>query len=429
MTVQQDISGQIVHDRYRLGRAVARTDAGVVFDGEDMTLRRHVAVEVASSIEDPRAQRKWLRDAMIAQQLVGEHVLRVLDVGEARGIAFVVRERSSRTLADELRERRLIPIPQAVGWTLDVCEAMAEAHAHGIAHGDVRLENIHLDGAGSEAKVKLAWTSAANTERAAHEAVARDVAGLGAMLRTLTTGQPTEDGDDLAPTLPDGLAHAVARSLAQEPNGGFHSIAELARTLGPYAPPGHPGPRNIARILSRAGIVSGAVAPAELPAARGRAVDRANFADEWFSTAPQPALGPPRHASRVGAVVSAALLAAVIGGTWFLWDGGMLPRWTGAAPPEPVGTTELTSASPSEEADHALDLANAAATDPSLAPVPGAVEPPAIAEREAAPARAPVVAPIEGVTPRAPLEIEPRAPAAEPAPTETPLPPEPNPSY
>lgn len=215
---QKGTRGLILADRYRLGDTRQRTDAGLLFQGEDVALRREVAVEVASGIQDAQAQRTWLREARIAQQLGSEHVLRILDVGESRGVPFVVREASVRTLADELRRRGAIPIPKAVGWTLDACEAIAEAHAKGITHGDVRLENIHLAGAAPASTVKVAWRRAAKAERAAREDVARDVAGLGTVLRVLVAGRATEDGDDLAPTLPDGLAHAVELpSLAPSP--------------------------------------------------------------------------------------------------------------------------------------------------------------------------------------------------------------------
>jgi serine/threonine-protein kinase len=442
MTPQhEERTGEIINDRYHLGRQIARTEAGVVYEATDVERKRTVAVEVASSIEEPKAQRKWLRDAMMAQQLVGEHVLRVLDAGEAQGIPFVVREIAERTLADELDERGIIPIPQAVGWTLDACEAIAEAHAHGMAHGDVRLENIHLAGSGPEPKVKVAWTSAAKAERAAREDVARDVAGLGAMLRLLATGRASDGDDDVAPTLPNGLAHAVARSLAREPEGGFHSIAELARTLAPYSPPGHTAARNIARILSRAGIVSDTSTVLEPPKVapvatigpraptRPREVDRASFTDEWFGTAPQRPQGPPHRHGRAFALVSMGLLAMVLAGTWLLWDRGMLPRWTGAAPPaEAVGTTELTSATYGEDYQPALDLANAAATDPALLPLPGALEAPAPAEQEsispsmlpdAQPERtraAPAVTP--GEPANAPASSEPLPSPSEPTPSE-----------
>ncbi len=65
---------------------------------------------MASRLDEPSARRRWLRDAKLAQQLVGDHVLRILDVGDSRGIPFLVRERSARTLAEEIRQRGPIPI-------------------------------------------------------------------------------------------------------------------------------------------------------------------------------------------------------------------------------------------------------------------------------------------------------------------------------
>jgi serine/threonine-protein kinase len=411
--------GELVSDRYRLGRWLARTRVGERFAATDVELQRGVTVELASALDDPAARRTWLRDATVSQQLVGEHVLRVLEVGELRTVPFVVREAATRTLADEVTERGAAPIAQAVGWTLDACEAVAEAHAHGIAHGDVRLENVYLVLGVGEPKVKVAWTSA--PERGTREGLARDVASLGAMLHDLTSGRTGDDAADEAPTLPDGLAHAVARSFAQETAGGFHGIAELAATLAPYAPPKNAAARNIARILSRAGIVTGTLAPAPLPTpvpaegAPARSHDRTSFTDEWFGKAPQPTWAEARPRRRTFALVSSALVAVVLGGTWLLWDRGGLPRWTGSAPPEQVGTTEVTSGPWSPE-EHAVALSNAAATDPALTPAPAQVE---HAEPERTQmefddtAPTPVTAVPEPARPAAP---EPARPAAAPVP-------------
>ena len=95
-----------------------------------------------------------------------------------------------------------------------------------------------------------------------------------------------------------------------------------------------------------------------------------------------------------------------------MWDRGLLPHWTGSAPPpeEPVDTTEITSGPASPERN-AIEIGNAAATDPALNPAPAATEPPAPAEVEA-----PAPAPAEETAP---------APAEKPTPSQ----PEPAPSY
>ena len=217
--------GDTLAERYRLDREVCRTEAGVVFDAVDLTLDSRVAVEVASSLEDPKAARKWARDAMLAQRLEGEHVLRILDVGSlAGGTPYAVREAALCTMTAEIEVKGALPIPLAVAWTLEACEAVAEAHALGMAHGDLRLDNIYLVRGTTEPSVKVAWTSAAKAERAAKEDVARDLAGLGAMLRVLSTGRMNDDEADGAPTLPSDLAHAVARSLSIDPRDKIQNV-------------------------------------------------------------------------------------------------------------------------------------------------------------------------------------------------------------
>jgi serine/threonine-protein kinase len=346
-------------------------------------------------------------------------VLRVLDVGTLPdGAPFAVRESALCTMAAELEVKGSLPVAQAVAWTLEACEAIAEAHALGMAHGDLRLDNVYLVRGTPDPKVKVAWTSAAKAERAAKEDVARDIAGLGVMLRLLATGHVTDE--DSATTLPSDVAHAVARALAKGADGSFQNVSDLARALAPYAPQGHTSARNIAFMLSRAGIVGRPIPKESAPrsaratsAAAAPVADRASFTDEWFGKGNRTSLVgqvAPRsnHRATAFALVSIALVALVLGGSWLLWHDGKLPRWTGAAPPESVGTAEVTSAPavPEENANaNAQENANANAQENTAAPAAAAPveslpsapatnavsEPPA--ERVARPAHAPTTVP------------------------------------
>src|SRR4029453_16738793 len=85
------------------------------------------------------------RDAMISQRLDGEHVLRVIDVGALiDGTPYVIREPALGSLANDVSPRGPLPTGEAVAWTLEVCEALAEAHSRGISHGDIRAETVFL---------------------------------------------------------------------------------------------------------------------------------------------------------------------------------------------------------------------------------------------------------------------------------------------
>jgi len=379
-------------------------------------------------------------------------------------------------MATELEASGAVPVPQAVAWTLEACEAIAEAHAIGMAHGDVRLDNVVLARGALDPIVKVAWTSAAKAERAAREDVARDIAGLGSMLRVLTAGRTDIDSDGAA-TMPGELSQAVARALGQSAEGPFRNVAELARALAPFAPPDHGSARSVAFLLSRAGIVGGgnleleiapqssrrpssiapiSVAPngpngsnalrAQEEQARER--DRASFTEEWFNRASRPSTTsegmPPSTRRTIFTVVSLVLVAVALGGSWFLSKNGQLPHWTGSAPAEPVDTTEVTSgvAQPSEGKANTNEDTNAVAPPPvsvdSLpnagqpAVAPPAVTQPAVTEPAAALPERPKP-PLRRVEPTEPTPVVPTTstttlPVDEPSPAPVPVP-ETTPTY
>lgn len=367
-------------ERFNLDREAARTETGVIYEATEKVTHRKVTIELANDLDDD-ARLGFERDAMISQRLEGEHVLRVLEVGAlVDGTPFVVREPALGSLANDVSTRGPLPTAEAVAWTLEVCEALAEAHTKGIAHGDVRAETVFLgrDAAGQPI-AKVRWTSKAKAEGTAREDVARDVAGAALLLRYLITGQ-TEIDDDAVKTLPTELGHAVARATSKNDDVRQRNIGELASTLARYAPPEHQSARNIAFLMSRAGIVGAPVsipvsqrmtapnlmvAPAAVatyaappssrrvpvgPSLRGEP----GLNEEWFAASPRRSrisdLPPaPARKSGAGVAVALLLLGATLGGTVFLYKNGQLPQWSGTAPPsdegkmEPLSRTEVTS--------------------------------------------------------------------------------------
>ncbi len=263
--------GVVLLDRYRLETERGGTDSGVLHDGVELATGRRVAIEIADALEHDDERVTFLRDARIAQRLEGEHVLRVLEAGSLPdGTPFVVREGAFTTAAREIATNGPVSPEQAAAWTLEAAEAVAEAHALGMVHGDVGPHSVMLERSDDgPLRVKVAWTTVAKAEGRAREDLTRDLQGLGRTLRALASGVLRDDDESLstdgARTLPNGIAHVVARALVDGP-GAYANVGELADDLAPLAPRDHASARNIAFLLWHAGIEGGAARAKTVPA-------------------------------------------------------------------------------------------------------------------------------------------------------------------
>jgi hypothetical protein len=261
----REVRGPLLWGRFEQGRPRGPTRAGVLLDGYDVGAGQPVAIEIGEELASFEARADFLRQAALAQSLDGDHVLAVLASGTMpAGTPVVVRETWTDDLAGEIAAHGAVAAAQAASWTLDVADAIARAHARGLVHGDLSLASVRLVTAGDELPlVKVAWPGATGrpgvrgeTGRPAtprgREGVAEDLRGLGRILRALASGIPEGDGDgdDGAKTLPDVVAHVVARALASTPSAGaYANVAELARDLAPLAPEGHVTARTIETLL------------------------------------------------------------------------------------------------------------------------------------------------------------------------------------
>jgi len=276
-------AGEVIAGKYRVERLLGTGGMGTVVAATHLELGGLVALkflnpEVAGQ---PEALARFQREARAMFALRGENVGRILDVGRLPSKRpFIVMEYLEGTDLEHVAEAGLVEIGRAVGYVLQACTAVAEAHAAGIIHRDLKPQNLFVtsrpDGTevvkvldfgiskmASPGDISLTSTSATigsprymapeQFESAALADERTDIWALGAVLFKLLTGRVPYDGDGvysvlskmlreppppprlLRPDLPAGLSDAVLQALSRRPVDRFQSIAELAAAIAPYA--------------------------------------------------------------------------------------------------------------------------------------------------------------------------------------------------
>lgn len=257
--------------RYSLDGVLGHGTLGTTCRAFDHKLRRPVAIKLFSGrhIHDGVFAASFMAAASVSARLRHPHIAAVLDAGLVDGRPFIVMERAEGgNLQHLLASRGQLPIDQCRRIALQIADALCYAHRQGLVHGNLKLENVLLDGQGRAkvtdfglaramaradgpvpASIPQGYAALSLSEQTSPEPDERtDICAVGALIYELLVGRPPSTSSngpssplkagrkpspprlfrrDLSPQ----FERSVMRALLAGSGDGFSSARELQLAL------------------------------------------------------------------------------------------------------------------------------------------------------------------------------------------------------
>jgi serine/threonine protein kinase len=267
---------------YRVSRLLGEGGMGVVYLAQHPVIGRKVAIKLLHAVlaRDADIVSRFFNEARAIHMIAHENIVEILDFGQTTDGQpyFIMEYLEGESLSDAV-SRGPMPAQQVEAIGVQMCRALAAAHAKGIVHRDLKPHNVQLcnkaDGAlqvkildfgvakilaspdGAQS-VKTRTGSLMGTplymspEQCKGSGVLdhrTDIYSLGVMLFEMLAGRPPFTAEGVgelfakhmlqeapsllhfAPSAPPHMAAAVMKSLAKEPADRFQSMDEFRKAL------------------------------------------------------------------------------------------------------------------------------------------------------------------------------------------------------
>ena len=143
-------------ESFQVVRLLGGGGMGSVYVAIGCQLGRPVALKVmrAHVADVKKARERFVREARAAAALTNDHIVRIYQVGEHKGIPYLTMPLlHGQTLNERLKEGTRLSNEEILRIGREVAEGLAAAHAQGLIHRDIKPANIWLEEGSGRVKI------------------------------------------------------------------------------------------------------------------------------------------------------------------------------------------------------------------------------------------------------------------------------------
>ena len=180
---------------YQVLRKLGSGGMGVVYEAEDLTLGRHVALKFLHGdvVHDQLTFDRFYREARAASALNHPHICTVYEFGEHNGHPFIAMELMEGKPLKQSCDNAPMDMAALLEVGVQVADALDAAHAKGIVHRDIKAANIFVTDRGQAKVIDFGLAKfKANAAMATDVTTADDLTLRGSLVGTVSYMSPEQ---------------------------------------------------------------------------------------------------------------------------------------------------------------------------------------------------------------------------------------------
>lgn len=259
--------------RYIIKEEINRGGMGAVLRAYDPRFQRDVAIKILppALLNDDAIRQRFEREARIIASIQHPGIVPVHDVGEERGVPYMVMSYMTGGSLQDRLDKGPMPLTEIAALLRRLCPALDSAHAQGVIHRDLKPANILFDQYGYAflADFGIARLTGTSQQLTAHNAAMgtppymspeqvkaeddvdnrSDIYSLGIILFEMMTGkvpyraetptktmlmhvlQPVPSILESNPNLPFGCEEIIHRALAKDKEKRYQTAVAISQEM------------------------------------------------------------------------------------------------------------------------------------------------------------------------------------------------------